>query len=1104
MYLNIDKKKMSRSMVLFDAIDRFDVDINKKLLFNEFSKELAYIDRLLSIETNSLGLSIFSKSVVSMNINKLISNPTKKESKYSLDAQQAFDFLKQDSNQNIQGQTQKLVKQPRRKSSVGVQNQMAFDFDQNQDDEDETQDGVNTFEIVNTYSLPKQNAIALSCVFRVSKYSTKYENMFKTIKEIGYKKRLEDISSTPKNLDAIVRKSEKKSQTYRNILESIEQSISSFLRQKYGKRMDDTRFENRSLLVPKAYQMEKQTFVFPKDAFFMEVNDFYAQYNDLKKTNYNLYDDNTTIDKAYFTNDIEKQYWDYVNQSYKQFLYCTQYSFKSLVNEKIVPKQLLIDKIFGNLAHIVFDARYNYRNFYYSFDSKRERLESEKGELTKKMAKSISIESKRAQQDSLFGESLPASVEHYDKKIKDIEIEIKELEQQKKAKVEQDKQNFFSSLEKFLVEQSPLEMIKCKRGSFLSNPYAHKNLGCEPTFESIENDFWLSSTAIPEALWLAIMGTYPRYDLPIDTSNPNMSRTDSHYLDGIENELDIDANYIWHTLQTSMVIDHLPINDTNASNLDMPPIKNVEHLLSFPNSSKYFFKEARNDTRSIIHKCIAFTNLDLDVNKYYKFSNLDTPIRGFAPNVSDLELLVIFCNRLSKLYGFEPYYKITRTREEKKLFSINKKTIPYKTKPLSHSALQKTNEAINSMIEQLDEDEKAKKSLFVRWGSEFKDGGKNYPPQRYPNGYDMMIVYTLQIEVNDQSNGFRLPTDLEWQYAATTNESTCFSGLDDICDTLNPFSNLANCEIVVNNYRTSSIYAGNDTQISCAFSINEIICQSLMPNPIGYGLPNAWGFKNMTGNIWELCIDNQYLKKHSEITTNGLVCKGGAFNSFFWQKNDFKNKRNAYLSNDELMMNSSHFEAMGKFSIDLDLIVLLLNEDLYLVIFHYLIPCFANEISIIYTNPFFQESKLSNTSEHYISNDFIGYEFNFKKSKESLKDAKAIISNSVVEASPLFKNLAMNKKQYYKYKSTEAIQRHNYQRVDEDSRQGQQYRNWVKLDANPSIDTLYHVSESVNQTTGGVGKSKSLVDAPHKFQADNNNLNSKFVGFRVARNIPKK
>ena len=1099
MYLNIDKKKISRSVVLFDASEGLDVDINKKLLFTKFSKELAYMDRLLNMETNHLGLNFFNQSVSV--INNIIKNPPTKGGEYNTSTQQAFDFLKQDTMQDEQVKAKKQVKQARKKSNmVGLENQMAFDFDRNQEFEDEMQADFNDLKSMDAYySLPKQNTIALSCVFTISKHLTKKENVFKTIQDIRKANILNDIVKKSK-----INRTMKSDDFYK-----IGQMFFSFFEQKYENELSDTNIKNSVLFVPKSYQMEKQTFAFPKDAFFMDVNDFYAQYNDSRKVIYSLdnyKDDNTTVDKDYFTNDIERAYWYYVNQKHEGFLDWakykdtkvldfTKYPSQTLVKPDSTSQKLLIDKIFGGLANIVFHARSNSLNFYSIFRHERDDLQLKKMELVKEKAKIAKKESNRPQQDFLFGDS--SNVEKYNEEIKDIEIEIKKLEQKKISTVQQDKQDFFSSLEKFLVEREPLEMIKCKSGSFLSNPYAHKNLGCEPIFESIENDFWLSSTTISEALWLAVMGAYPRYHLPLNDSNITF-KSDFHYLDSIENELDIDANYIWHTLQTSMVVDDSPIKDKNISNFNKPSIEDVESLYSFPNTVDYFVNK-NNENRSI-----AFTNIDLDTNGYYKFSNLDTPIRGFAPNVSDLELLVIFCNRLSKLYGFEPYYKITRTRDEKKLFRVERSmSSGNDIISLTQPTLEKRNQALNSLLKQLNEDEKAKKSLFIQKGF-YSDGIK----KQYTNR-DMAIVYTLQIEVNDQSNGFRLPTDLEWQYAATTSESTCFSGIDDICNVLNPFSNLANCEIVVNKHRTSNITTTLKTQIFCNFSIDEFICQNLMPNPIGYGLPNAWGFKNMTGNIWELCIDNQYLKKHSEITTNALVCKGGAFNSFFWQKNDFKNKRNAYLSNSTLMNMLKNDKTIDR--IDSDLVILLMHEDLYLVIFHYLIPCFANEISIIYTNPFYQSSSLSNTKRH-ISNDFFEYEFNFKKAKESLKDVEKMISNSIgvskhnfsSSINQMFKKLAMNKKQYYKYKSTEAIQRHNYRKANEESQREQHDRDWVKLNANQNIDTLYHVVGNPNKQFSSSVMDGSLVSVPVNFQADNNNLNSKFVGFRVARNIPKK
>ena len=69
-------------------------------------------------------------------------------------------------------------------------------------------------------------------------------------------------------------------------------------------------------------------------------------------------------------------------------------------------------------------------------------------------------------------------------------------------------------------------------------------------------------------------------------------------------------------------------------------------------------------------------------------------------------------------------------------------------------------------------------------------------------------------------NGWRLPTEAEWESAARANEPHRFSGHDDI-------------ELV-------AWHAGNSAK---------------QPHPIAQKKPNAFGLYDMTGNVWEWCFD---------------------------------------------------------------------------------------------------------------------------------------------------------------------------------------------------------------------------------------------------------
>ena len=106
-------------------------------------------------------------------------------------------------------------------------------------------------------------------------------------------------------------------------------------------------------------------------------------------------------------------------------------------------------------------------------------------------------------------------------------------------------------------------------------------------------------------------------------------------------------------------------------------------------------------------------------------------------------------------------------------------------------------------------------------------------------------------KLNNLNKGvYRLPTEMEWEYACRAETTTAYS-----------FGNAIDC--------SKAMYGNNQQkQTDC---IQHFKSMELLPNqaaPVKSFAPNPWGFYDMHGNIWEWCAD-PYLDYKSHIIDTG-------------------------------------------------------------------------------------------------------------------------------------------------------------------------------------------------------------------------------------------
>jgi formylglycine-generating enzyme required for sulfatase activity len=137
-------------------------------------------------------------------------------------------------------------------------------------------------------------------------------------------------------------------------------------------------------------------------------------------------------------------------------------------------------------------------------------------------------------------------------------------------------------------------------------------------------------------------------------------------------------------------------------------------------------------------------------------------------------------------------------------------------------------------------------------------------PELYQNpvrGVSYWDVLEFCNRISSKTDQYRLPTEIEWEYACRAGTTTAFY-----------FGGIGDASIEKFNHLDLKLSATSHFQSHNSIHPHQV-------NRVNYYPPNPWGLHDMHGNLWEWCKNSKENKTEQESDNWPAILKGGSWRS---------------------------------------------------------------------------------------------------------------------------------------------------------------------------------------------------------------------------------